>query len=61
MFNFEINFLVCNADYTDDHISSRFLRKFELKCRELNQTGPHCVRCPTGHRTWSLVVFFAHQ
>ena len=24
---------------------------------ELNQTGPRCVRCPAGHRSWSLVVF----
>ena len=23
--------------------------------------GPRCVRCPTGHRSWSLAVFSAHQ
>ena len=28
---------------------------------ELNQTGPRCVRCPAGHRSWSPVVFSAHQ
>ena len=24
---------------------------------ELFQTGPRCVRCPAGHRSWSPVVF----
>ena len=23
--------------------------------------GPRCARCPTGHCSWSLVVFSAHQ
>ena len=23
--------------------------------------GPRYVRCPTGHRSWSLIVFSAHQ
>ena len=39
MFNFEINFLVCNADTWMTVLVRIFLRKFELKSCEWNYIG----------------------